>query len=58
MIHEDRTVSIIRSAEDIDSMCAHDYLPSHLVQPFAGADDEAGNPACLPANIIPLRAAG
>jgi diaminopimelate decarboxylase len=61
MIHEDRSVSIIRSAEDIDSMCAHDYLPSHLVQPFADAqdeDEEAGSPQRLPTNLFPLRAAG
>jgi diaminopimelate decarboxylase len=30
MIHTDRSVSVIRRAEDLDTMCAHDQLPEHL----------------------------
>lgn len=56
MIHEDGTVSTIRGAEDLDSMCAHDCLPAHLRQPFVDGPDQAGDPARPPANLIPLRA--
>jgi len=34
MIHPDRTVSVIRTAEDIETMCAHERMPDHL-QPAA-----------------------
>jgi diaminopimelate decarboxylase len=33
MVHPDRTVSVIRTAEDLESMCAHERMPAHLRQP-------------------------
>jgi diaminopimelate decarboxylase len=33
MIHPDRVVSVIRTAEDLESMCAHERMPAHLRQP-------------------------
>ncbi len=33
MIHPDRAVSVIRTAEDLDSMCAHERMPAHLAHP-------------------------
>ncbi len=57
MIHEDQTVSVIRSAEDLDSLCAHDHLPAHLSQPFVETPDNTAHIARLPGNLIPLRAA-
>jgi diaminopimelate decarboxylase len=61
MIHEDRTVSVIRRAEDLDSVCVHDHLPAHLNQPFADPRTEApftSRAAKWPIQRMPLRAAG
>lgn len=55
MIHADRSVSVIRSAEDLDSMCAHDRLPPHLALPLAGESENAGR---LNGKLVALRAAG
>ena len=30
MVHADRAVSVIRSAEDLDTLCAHEHLPDRL----------------------------
>lgn len=34
LVHEDYTTSIIRRAENLESMCAHDVLPPHLSTGF------------------------
>jgi len=40
MVHEDKTVSIVREAEDLQTMVSLDRLPAHLVDPFAKAPQE------------------
>lgn len=55
MIHPDHQISVIRRAEDLDSVCAHDLLPDHLARPV---DDAPGEGNTLPGNIVPLRRAG
>jgi diaminopimelate decarboxylase len=34
LVHEDKHVSVIRKAENLSSMTAHDHLPEHLRIPF------------------------
>ena len=43
MVHPDRAVSVIRTAEDLESMCAHERMPGHLR---------------LPSHLVRLPAAG
>ncbi|MEE8379349.1 MAG: alanine racemase [Gammaproteobacteria bacterium] len=46
MIHEDKSVSIVRDAENLQSMTAQERLPAHLSDPFVEIPKEA--------DVIPL----
>jgi len=37
MVHEDQTVSVVREAENLQSMNSLDRLPDHLSNPFSDA---------------------
>ena len=41
MVHEDQTVSVVREAENLQTMNSLDRLPAHLSDPFADAPDMA-----------------
>ena len=62
MIHQDRTVSVIRSAEQLDDLCIYDHLPDHLSRPFADPHEKAPflplRAARPPSHPLPLRLAG
>jgi hypothetical protein len=34
MIHEDKSVSVIRTAENLDVVTAQEKIPEHLQQPY------------------------
>ncbi len=43
MVHEDQSVSVVRKAEDLQSMNSQDLLPAHLSNPFAASlDNDSG----------------
>lgn len=44
MVHEDKTVSVVREAEDLQSMVSLDRLPEHLTDPFAKVTQDNNKP--------------